>query len=513
MGAMRVVSAEQMRNIDRRTTVELGIPSLILMENAAIAVAEAIIERYPDARRAAVICGPGANGGDGLAVARHLDLRGIVPHIVLAGDRARYRGDAATNLSICERMSLGIVGAADDLAVREALAGAEDCDLVVDAIFGTGLDRPPEGLYAALIEGLAGLQRPIVAIDLPSGLNASSPQPFQPHVEADLTISLALPKICHIFDPAASACGEIAVAEISIPAQAIDAENVTLSLCEPGDVARVVPLRAADTNKGTYGKVVIVGGSRGRSGAAILAARGAVRGGAGLVTVATDPDTAAIISGASAESMTHPIERSTARVGEVLEFVGARDVALVGPGLPDDDESHAFARALVAGIEIPLVIDASGLNAFEGRASEINPDGRPRIITPHPGELGRLLGRSAGEINADRIGAAREAAALCNCVVVLKGHRTLVADRGGEVSVNPTGNPGMATGGMGDVLGGLVAALLGQGAEPFDAARAGVYLHGLAADLLVSESSDIGLAALDVANAIPRAIAAVRSER
>jgi hydroxyethylthiazole kinase-like uncharacterized protein yjeF len=510
---MRIVSADEMRNIDRRTTTELGIPSLILMENAAIAVAEAIADRYPEARRAAIFCGPGANGGDGLAVARHLDIRGVVPRIVLLGERSRYGGDAATNLSICERMALSVVGVADDSALRESLADAARCDVIVDAIFGTGLNRPPEGIYAAAIAALSDLALPIVAIDLPSGLNASSPEPFQPHITADLTICLALPKICHVFDPAASACGEIAIAGISIPEQAVDRENVPLSLADPDEVARVVALRSPDTHKGSYGHVVIVAGSQGRSGAAILAARGAVRGGAGLVTVATDRDTATIVSSASVESMTHFISRSTEGIEPLVRFIAEKDAVLIGPGLPDDEESYAFARSLVEVIEVPLVIDASGLNAFRERATEINPLSRPRVITPHPGELGRLLGRSAVEINDQRTGSAREAARLCNCVVVLKGHQTLVAEPGGDVSVNPTGNAGMASGGMGDVLGGLIAAFLGQGADPFDAARAAVYLHGLAADLLMDDSADIGMAALDVANNIPRAIAAVRSQR
>jgi hydroxyethylthiazole kinase-like uncharacterized protein yjeF len=510
MDAMKVVSAAEMRNIDRRATSELGIPSLILMENAAIAVAEAIADRYPQARQAAIFCGPGANGGDGLAVARHLDSRGIVPRIILIGERSRYRGDAATNLSICERLALGIVPLTGESEVHAALAEVSRCEVIVDAIFGTGLNRAPEGIYAAVIAGIGELGIPIVSIDLPSGLDASSAEPFEPHLIADLTICLALPKICHILDPAAACCGELAIADISIPPQAVDREDVQLSVADPEDVARLVAPRAADTHKGSYGHVVIVGGSPGRSGAAILAARGAVRGGAGLVTVATDRDTGAIVSSRSVESMTRFLSRSTGEVEELARFISHRDAALVGPGLPDDEESYAFARALIDAVEVPLVIDASGLNAFQGRPAEINRGSRERVITPHPGELGRLLERTAAEINKDRLASAREAARVCNCVVVLKGHRTLVAEPGGEVSVNSTGNAGMASGGMGDVLGGLIAALLGQGKGPFDAAKTGVYLHGLAADLLMSDAADIGLSALDVANAIPRAIATLR---
>jgi NAD(P)H-hydrate epimerase len=261
--------------------------------------------------------------------------------------------------------------------------------------------------------------------------------------------------------------------------------------------------RLASTHKGTYGHVGIVAGSPGRSGAAVLAARGAIRGGAGLVSVVTDAETAKLVNAGSIESMTYSGDDAAA-------FLANKDAVLAGPGLRDDESSYEAIRALLATIEQPLVIDASALNAFAGRAAELNPHGHPRVLTPHPGELGRLLGTDAKTINADRIGAARDAASRTNCVVVLKGSQSLVADRDGFVHVNPTGNPGMATGGMGDVLAGLVAALLARGADPLDAARAAVYLHGLAGDLLQHEQGDTGLSALDVAERLPLAIQRLR---
>jgi len=504
---MKILNSEQMRNIDRRTTERFGIPSLVLMENAAIAVTDAIFEHFPQTERAAIFCGIGANGGDGLAVARHLENRGVVPVVIVVGDRAKYSGDAKKNLTICERLNVPMLDVADGDSLAEALVRASDADVVVDALFGTGLNRAPAGIYAEVIRSMNELALPIVAVDLPSGANASSAVPFEPCIQAAVTVTFAAPKLCHIFEQAAMQCGEVIVADISIPSAAIGDENVTLSLTTPADVRPHLAPRLADTHKGTYGHVAIVAGSLGRSGAAVMCARGAIRSGAGLVTVVTDVDAAGLVNAGSIESMTFPVvTMERAVVPQVLEFIRSKDAVLAGPGLSDNDDSYAFVRELVSQIELPLVIDASGLNAFAGRASEVNPNGRPRIVTPHPGELARLLGRETKEINENRV----EAARVCNCVVVLKGHHTLIADPEGHVNVNPTGNPGMASGGMGDVLAGMVAALLGRGVDPFDAACTAVYLHGFAGDLLAEEMGDTGLAAMDLAERIPAAIQKLR---
>ena len=500
---MKILNADQMRNIDRRTTERFGVPSIVLMENAAIAVVEAIAAHYPDADRVAIFCGTGANGGDGFAVARHLENRGIVPVLVVMGERSSIRGDAETNLIICERLGIPLyeVHEADD--IETALAHAADADLLVDAIFGTGLNRAPEGMYEDVIRGIAELRIPVLAIDLPSGANASSPEPFEPCIQAEVTVTFAAPKVCHVFEPAAAYCGEVIVADISIPEIAVDEESVSLALITPKDVQPHVAQRLPATHKGTYGHVAVIAGSPGRSGAAVLAARGAIRTGAGLVTVMTDPDTAQLVHAASIESMTYS--------GTALEaFLENKTAALIGPGLVDDDRSYRNVRALVEAIELPLVIDASALNAFAGQPQLLNPRGLPRVITPHPGELARILGSDTHTINADRIGAARAAARATNCVVVLKGHQTLVAELDDHVWVNPTGNPGMASGGMGDVLSGILAALLARDTDPLDAACAAVYLHGLAGDLLAEEFGDTGLAAMDLADRIPKAIQKVR---
>ncbi|HET8799008.1 MAG TPA: NAD(P)H-hydrate dehydratase [Thermoanaerobaculia bacterium] len=500
---MKILNAEQMRNIDRRATERFGVPSIVLMENAAIAVVDAIFERYPDSDRVALLCGTGANGGDGFAVARHLENRGVVPVIVVVGDRGSIRGDALTNLTICERLSIPIYDVTNSDGVETALAHAADADIVVDAIFGTGLNRAPGGFHADVIRGLAELRLPVLAIDLPSGANASSHEPFDPCVQAEVTVTFAAPKVCHVFEPAALYCGEVIVADISIPEIAIDDEDVSLALITPKDIHPHVEPRLAATHKGTYGHVGVIAGSPGRSGAAVLCVRGALRSGAGLVTVLTDPETAKLVHAASIESMTFS--------GDLPAFLENKSAIVLGPGLADNDGAYEQTRAIANAIELPLILDASALNAFASHADQINPHGRPRAITPHPGELARLLQSDTKSINADRIAAAREAARVTNCVVVLKGHQSLVAEPDGHVYVNPTGNPGMATGGMGDVLAGMVGALLARGADPVDAACVAVYLHGLAGDILREEFADTGLLASELADRVSHAIQRVRS--
>ena len=423
--------------------------------------------------------------------------------IIIAGERSSIHNEARTNLDICERLGIPIYDIREGDDVETALVHASDADLIVDALFGTGINSPPHGLYADVIRAIAELRIPVLAIDLPSGLNASSPQPFEPCVQAEVTVTFAAPKICHVFEPAALYCGEVIVADISLPEIAIDDESASLALITPKDVQPHVAPRLSATHKGTYGHVGVIAGSPGRSGAAVMCARGALRTGAGLVTVMTDEATANLVHAGSIESMTYS--------GTSLdEFLHNKSAALVGPGLPDGDEAYVNTRAIVDAIELPLVLDASGLNAFASRANAINPRNLPRVITPHPGELARILGTDTKAINEDRIGAAREAARACNCVVVLKGHQTLVAEPDGHVYVNPTGNPGMATGGMGDVLAGVIAALLARGTDPVDAACAGVYLHGLAGDVLAEELGDTGLTATEVADRIPDAIQRIR---
>jgi NAD(P)H-hydrate epimerase len=501
---MRILSAEAMREVDRVAIEELGIPSLVLMENAAIGVVDAIGEVYEEAESAAIFCGPGNNGGDGLAIARHLAVRGYDVQVFLVAGRRGMRGDAEVQLGICRRQGLAIQEVADEDGVVEALEEAREADLIVDALFGTGLSKPLEGLLADLVQGLNDLPVPRVAVDLPSGLNGSQAEPLGPHVEADLTVTFAAPKIAHVFPPASESVGELVVTDLGIPPELVDEaveEGGPLHLLVGEELSGLLREREPGTHKGDYGHALILAGSPGKAGAAILAARAAVRAGAGLVTAAVPEAILDVVDLGSIESMTLPLRA----LDDVLDAVEGKSVLALGPGLGQERETVEAVRRIAREVALPLVLDADGINAFAGRVADLAGRSAETVLTPHPGELGRLLGVPAAEVQADRLAAVRRAAAEAEAVVVLKGYRTLVATPGGEVHVNPTGNPGMATGGTGDVLTGLIAGLLAQGLGALDAARLGVYLHGRAGDLAAARTGETALAAGDLLTYLPAA--------
>jgi hydroxyethylthiazole kinase-like uncharacterized protein yjeF len=504
---MRILSAEAMREVDRCAIEELGIPSLVLMENAAIGVVDAIGEIYEEAESAAIFCGPGNNGGDGLAIARHLAVRGYDVQVFLVAGRRGMRGDAEVQLGICRRQGLAIQEVADEDGVVEALEEAREADLIVDALFGTGLSKPLEGILADLVQGLNDLPVPRVSVDLPSGLNGSRSEPLGPHIEADLTVTFAAPKIAHVFPPASESVGELVVTDLGIPPELVEEaeeEGGPLHLLVGEELSGLLPQREPGTHKGDYGHVLLVAGSPGKAGAAILAARAAVRSGAGLVTAAVPESILDVVDLGSIESMTLPLRS----LDQALEAAEGKSVLAMGPGLGQEDETLEAIRRIAGEVSLPLVLDADGINAFAppaGTAAELAGRSAETVLTPHPGELGRLLGMSTSEVQDDRIAAARRAAVEAEAVVVLKGHRTLVATPGGEVHVNPTGNPGMASGGTGDVLTGLIAGLLAQGLGALDAARLGVYLHGLAGDLAAARTGEAALAAGDLLTYLPAA--------
>lgn len=512
---MRILTAEAMREVDRTAIEELGIPSLVLMENAAIGVVDAIGELYEDAESAAIFCGPGNNGGDGLAIARHLAVRGYDVEVFLASGRRGMRGDAEVQLGICRRQGLSIRDVATEDDVVEALEQAREMDVIVDALFGIGLSSPLEGVLADLVEGLNDLPLPRVSVDLPSGLHGSRPDAPGPHIRADLTVTFAAPKLAHVLPPASEAVGELMVADLGIPPELVEGaeeEGGALHLLVGEELAGLLPGREAGTHKGDYGHALIVAGSPGKAGAAVLAARAAVRSGAGLVTVAVPEPILGVVDLGSVESMTLPLPAAGSgqiagtAAGRVLQAAEGKAVLAMGPGLGQDEEAAEAIRTIALEVPLPLVLDADGINAFADRAGELADREYETVLTPHPGELGRLLGISTAEVQADRIGAARRAAAETGAVVVLKGHRTLVATPEGELHVNPTGNPGMASGGTGDVLTGTIAGLLAQDLDALDAALLGVYLHGSAGDLVAAELGEVALAAGDLVKVLPLAI-------
>ena len=513
---MRVLTAEAMRRADERAIHQLGMPSLVLMENAAIGVVDAIGDRFPDAETVALFCGPGNNGGDGLAVARHLLVRGYRPTVWLVHGGKRLSPDAAHQLELCRGLDIEVTEVASEADLHGALAVASGAELVVDALFGIGLGRGLEGVFAAAVDGINGLGRPVLAVDLPSGLDGSSHRPPGPHVRADLTVTFAALKVAHLLPPAALACGEVAVADLGVPASYLEETGTGLHLLTAGELAGLLPPRAASAHKGSFGHVLLVAGSTGKSGAAVLAARAAVRAGAGLVTAAVAAPVLSLVASGSIESMSLPLDADQegriclAAVDRVLAACERATALAVGPGLGTDGETSEAVRRLARQAVLPLVLDADGLNAFAGRPEELRHRPAATVLTPHPGELGRLLGTTSAAVNDDRMAAVTEAARVTGAVVALKGHQTLVAAPDGAVAINPTGNAGMASGGSGDVLTGVVAALLGQGLAAWEATCVAVFVHGLAGDLVAGGRGAEAIAAGDLAAALPDAFATLR---
>jgi NAD(P)H-hydrate epimerase len=517
---MRVLNAAQMREADRRTIEEIGIPSLVLMENAGRQVVAAMEAIYSDLleRQVAVLCGRGNNGGDGFVVARTLVQRGVDVSVFVLGLVSDVRGDARTNLEILGRLGVTVVEVSDGQAWELHLSEVRDCTLIVDAIFGTGLNAPVSGLIESVITDINSSSIPVVSIDLPSGLSADSCDPIGESIEAGTTVTLAAPKLPLVLPPAETRAGDIVIADIGIPSDVLDSvDGPRIELLTRSAVREHITPRTPDSHKGDYGHVLVVAGSRGKAGAAHLSGIGALRSGAGLVTVATGASCQAVVAGMAPEYMTVGLDETDAGldpdgVDRLLEQ--ARDVVAVGPGLGHASGTQAFIKALVDRATCPLVVDADGLNAFSGDPDRLTGrEGRDIIITPHPGEMARLVGMSTDEVQASRLEIARNFAVAHHLYVVLKGHRTLIATPDGKVFINPTGNPGMSTGGTGDVLTGMISAWLAHLLDAEAACKLAVYLHGMAGDLAEADEGEVSMTAGDLAAHIGDAILELTARR
>lgn len=503
---MRILTAGESRAIDRRAIEELGVPGAVLMENAALAVVEALVSGFPEIARIAVVCGPGNNGGDGFAVARHLATRGFEVDVALDRFGRDLSTDCAAQLEICRRIGLEV----HELANGEPDERFGDAPLLVDALFGTGLSRPLEGAAASRVESLARGSARRLAIDLPSGLDADRAVPVGPILSAERTVTFVALKPAHVLPPAADLCGEVAVADLGVPVSLAGGPGA-LHLLLSEEVAAWLPPRSPEAHKGHFGHALLLAGSRSLPGAAILAARATVRGGAGLVTVAAPAELGTALAAASPESMQLPLP-TTADGGagfegleRLLEAAATRSAVAIGPGLGRDPETVRLVERFALSVSRPLLLDADGLAPFEGACEGLAGRPAPTVMTPHPGELARLLGTSVEAIQYDRLGAARDAASRSGAVVVLKGRRTLVAAPDGEVWVNATGGPALASGGSGDVLTGLLLARLAQGDDATIAAAVAVHLHGVAGDLATERSGGPAVAAGELADTIPAA--------
>ncbi|HTQ54672.1 MAG TPA: NAD(P)H-hydrate dehydratase [Bryobacteraceae bacterium] len=495
---MKVLTAAQMREVDRRT-IEMGIPGAVLMENAGHRVVELLAEKFVPlgAQRIVVLCGKGNNGGDGMVVARQLFTRyqPLALHVVLLAAPEDLRGDAALNYRMLEVCGCPVL--------REIPAAAQLATVVVDALLGTGISGPATGaMREAIREINRGFPRAkVVAVDFPSGMPSDSGHPAGEQARADYTVTFTAPKPAQVLPPNCDAVGELRVAAIGSPPPLYDADDsVWLSVVQPAMFAAMLAPRARDGHKGTYGHVLAVAGSRGKTGAAAMCGMAALRAGAGLVTVAADESAIPVIAGHAAELMTEPLDAG--RLPALAEKMG---VIAIGPGLGTHPDTVAMVRRAFAEFTQPVVADADALNALAG--SDWSGGGKLRVLTPHPGEMARLCGKSNAEILADRITAARTLATARQAVVVLKGERTLVAFPDGRVWINPTGTPAMGTGGTGDILTGFISGFLAQfPRQPDVAVAAAVYLHGLAGELGAAAIGEKCLTATDLLRYLPAAL-------
>ena len=525
---MKIVTAADMREIDRVTAERFGVPSLTLMENAGSAVADFALLQYPSAKSFGVICGKGNNGGDGFVVARKLHEAGKEVRVLLLAGPKELRGNAAENFK-----KLSASTAAPAFAVFNGWGSAAansvfTRDVLIDAILGSGFRPPVSGVYAEAVEKINSASMPVIAVDIPSGADSDVfGEQTGAVARADAIVTFTAPRPAHLFGNLTH--GPVVIAPIGSPDAAIKS-SLNLNLITPKDIAPLFGPRPRDSNKGMYGHVLVIGGSQGKAGAAAMAGFSALRAGAGLVTVATARSVLPTVAGFHPELMTEPLAE-TAEGTVALKALQAverlaekKTILAVGPGISRNQETAELVRKIVSESATPIVLDADGLNAFEGRAKDISRKKRRNrseiaepagtlVLTPHPGEMARLTGLNIHAIQRDRINVARDFARDYGVILVLKGDRTIVAAPDGQAWVNPTGNPGMATGGTGDILTGIIAGMLAQYPQrAFEAVLAAVYLHGLAGDIACERVGGQSLVATDLVEALYQAFRRVRAK-
>ena len=513
---MLVVTAEEMKQLDRRTIEEFQIPAAVLMENAGLRVVEEIEKTWGPAggKTVTVAVGKGNNGGDGLVVARHLLERQARVHVFLLTPPDQMAGETRANLERYQKSS-GRVRVVTEVTPGDLDQALSQSDLIVDALLGTGLSSPVEGAAARMIAAIIASGKPVVAVDLPSGIHTDTGQVMGIAVKATVTVTFALPKRGLLLYPGSDYTGRLKVADIGIPPALVRRLSGGVRWITAAEVSEGFGPRPLNAHKGTFGHVLVIAGSAGKGGAAVMASLSALRTGAGLVTLALPSGLEGTLPDRPLEIMTLPLpqtdDRSLGRAAlePLLKFAQDKSVAAVGPGLSTHPETAFVVHGLIEQLAIPMVIDADGLNVLAGRLDLLARARAPIVLTPHPGEMARLMGWSSQAVQTDRLGTAAGFAKRHGVTVVLKGARTIVADPGGAATFNSTGNPGMATAGTGDVLTGMIAGLIAQGHKPEQAARLGVYLHGLAGDLAAAEIGEVGLLAGDLIRRIPAAITQV----
>lgn len=526
---MKILTSVQMGEVDRLTTERYSIPSMILMENAGRSVADKIEKSCPgvDQKSILVLCGRGNNGGDGFVVARYLALRGANPSIILFSEPEKLRGDAFANWQIAKAMGLNIQVLAKPLEFKNYLKKTPPPDIIVDALFGTGLSKPLGSDFRPVIDWINSSGSFVAAVDIPSGLMADSSEIIGPTAKAGLTVTFSALKLALVVPPASDMAGKIVLAPIGSPPALFENPEYRLNLIDSAQVKKALPPRIRDSHKGSFGHVYVVAGSRGKSGAALMTGIAALRSGAGLVTLWLPRSLQKSVVGKFPELMTEMLpeteEGTSDRSGaeKLIALLADMDALVLGPGLTTQASTRRLVWELVRRSPVPIVLDADGINAFTPPAEPLKNDaGQPLVITPHPGEMARLLGKKISEVQKNRLEIARECAVTRSCYVVLKGFQSVIATPEGDLYLNDTGNPGMATGGTGDILAGMmgrfvagwkVRKALNDNAGLADFISAAVYLHGLAGDLAAEHKGMESLIATDLLDYLPGAMKKVQN--
>jgi NAD(P)H-hydrate epimerase len=514
----KIITGSQMQELDRRTIGEAHIPARVLMERAGSGLVAALEQAFgsTQGKRVIILCGKGNNGGDGFVAARLLHRRRTQVRVLMMSPASELSRDAA----VMYRQFVRTAGkSAVHLYTSKSLVSSllRESDLIIDALLGTGLSSDVTGQYADAIDCINEAGRPVVAADLPSGLHADTGAILGRAVRASLTVTFGLPKLGLYQSHGVDLAGSVSLIDIGIPQAYIEAIRSHTTLITPASVRAVLPARRPASHKGTFGHAGIIAGSVGKTGAAAMAAKAALRIGTGLVTVAVPAGVNDVLESKLLEAMTIPMPDTKARtfsrsaLDRLKTFITTRTAVAIGPGLSTHPETVELVQALMKDLDRPAVLDADALNALAGRASVLTACKTPPILTPHPGEMARLEANATSQsINTDRIGTAVRFARERGTFVVLKGARTVVARPDGAAAICPTGNPGMATAGTGDVLTGMIVGLLAQGLAPWEAACAGTFLHGCAGDLAAADKGPAGLIAGDVIEQIPYALKTVQ---
>jgi len=509
---MRLVKASEMHEMDRLTIEEIGIPGVVLMENAARGAARVFLAHFAPALNSHVLilCGRGNNGGDGYVMARVLSEAGLKVTVIVLAEFKKIAGDALVNLEILRRMGLEIQEVPSEEQWKKQRRHLKDSEFIIDGLLGTGLNSSVRGFYARVIEEVNRANKPVTAIDIPSGLNADTGQVMGVAVQAALTVTFGFPKIGQIVFPGAGLVGRLVRIDIGIPDAVAERISPRVRLIEAGEFHDLFDSEKPDIHKGNRGHLLVLAGSTGKTGAATLTSLGALRAGAGLVTLGIPKSLNPIVENKMTEAMTCPLPEtaesslSLEAEKEIFKLMEGKTAVAIGPGLSTHAETSLLVRRIVARCPLPMVIDADGLNALSSDPDALAKCRGRAILTPHPGEMARLAGISTAEVQINRIGAAETFAQKHGCCLVLKGARTVIAEPEGPIHINPTGNPALSSGGSGDVLTGLIGGFLARGWDPTRSAVAGVYLHGMAADLLSEEMGQSGILAGELLDVIPR---------